>query len=188
MGGLKSYQLKKLQCLSPYSTSPFYPGGLQWAKNAQKGEIENRPWPYFFSQLDPMLFRIFSLKLIKETPCGHQPVNSNFEFYHPPLLKTNFWPCYFLNPLGNRRTWYKNQQTLKTHVTGRVVAERRVGDEVKLLPDEVEDKMEKQLLCHVGGFFFIICGSVMTSGYQLTLLFIVCFKLACMISDNGCKN
>ena len=33
-----------------------------------------------------MLFRIFSLKLIKETPCGHQPVNSNFEFYHPPLL------------------------------------------------------------------------------------------------------
>ena len=24
--------------------------------------------------------------------------------------------------------------------------------------------------------------------YQLTLLFIVCFKLACMISDNGCKN
>ena len=85
LGGLKSYQLKKLQCLSPYSTSPFYPGGLQWAKNAQKGEIENRPWPYFFSQLDPMLFRIFSLKLIKETPCGHQPVNSNFEFYHPPL-------------------------------------------------------------------------------------------------------
>ena len=87
LGGLKSYQLKKLQCLSPYSTSPFYPGGLQWAKNAQKGEIENRPWPYFFSQLDPMLFRIFSLKLIKETPCGHQPVNSNFEFYHPPLLE-----------------------------------------------------------------------------------------------------
>ena len=97
-------------------------------------------------------------------------------------------PFYFLNPLGNRRTWYKNQQTLKTNVTGRVVAERRVGDEVKLLLDEVEDKMEKQLLCHVGGFFFIICGSVMTSGYQLTLLFIVCFKLACMISDNGCKN
>ena len=90
LGGLKSYQLKKLQCLSPYSTSPFYPGGLQWAKNAQKGEIENRPWPYFFSQLDPMLFRIFSLKLIKETPCGHQPVNSNFEFYHPPLLKILF--------------------------------------------------------------------------------------------------
>ena len=89
MGGLKSYQLKKLQCLSPYSTSPFYPGGLQWAKNAQKGEIENRPWPYFFSQLDPMLFRIFSLKLIKETPCGHQPVNSNFEFYHPPLPQTS---------------------------------------------------------------------------------------------------
>ena len=89
LGGLKSYQLKKLQCLSPYSTSPFYPGGLQWAKNAQKGEIENRPWPYFFSQLDPMLFRIFSLKLIKETPCGHQPVNSNFEFYHPPLHKLN---------------------------------------------------------------------------------------------------
>ena len=87
LGGLKSYQLKKLQCLSPYSTSPFYPGGLQWAKNAQKGEIENRPWPYFFSQLDPMLFRIFSLKLIKETPCGHQPVNSKFEFYHPPLNK-----------------------------------------------------------------------------------------------------
>ena len=96
---------------------------------------------------------------------------------------------YFSNPLGNRKTWYKNQQTLKTHVTGRVVAERRVGDEVKLLPDEVEDKMEKQLLCPVGGFFFIICGSVMTSGCQLTLLFIVCFKLACMISDNnGCKN
>ena len=58
---------------------------------------------------------------------------------------------YFSNPLGNRRTWYKNQQTLKTYVTGRVVAERRVGDEVKLLLDEVEDKMEKQLLCLVGG-------------------------------------
>ena len=76
LGGFKSYQLKKLQCLSPYSTSPFYPGGLQWAKNAQKGEIENRPWPYFFSQLDPMLFRVFSLKLTKETPCGHRQVNS----------------------------------------------------------------------------------------------------------------
>ena len=61
-------------------------------------------------------------------------------------------PFYFLNPLGNRKTWYKNQQTLKTHVTGRVVAERRVVDEVKLLLDEVEDKMEKQLLCPVGGF------------------------------------
>ena len=97
---------------------------------------------------------------------------------------------YFSNPLGNRKTWYKNQQTPKTHVTGRVVAERRVGDEVKLLLDEVEDKMEKQLLCLVGGFFLIISCTVMTSGYQLTLLFIVCFKfkLACMISDNGCKN
>ena len=61
-------------------------------------------------------------------------------------------PFYFLNPLGNRKTWYKNQQTLKTNVTGRVVAERRVGDEVKLLLDEVEDKMEKQLLCLAGGF------------------------------------
>ena len=76
LGGLKSYQLKKPQCLSPYSTSPFYPGGLQWAKNTQKGEIENRPWPYFFSQLDTMLFRVFSLKLTKETPCGHRQVNS----------------------------------------------------------------------------------------------------------------
>ena len=42
----------------------------------EKVEIENRPWPYFFLQLDPMLFRVFSLKLTKETPCGHRQVNS----------------------------------------------------------------------------------------------------------------
>ena len=83
-GSLKVISIKKkLECFSQSSAAPFYPSGLQWVKNAQKVEIENRPWPYFFSQLDPMLFRVFSLKLTKETPCGHRQVNSKIFIFCP---------------------------------------------------------------------------------------------------------
>ena len=76
--------------MSQSSAAPFYPSGLQWVKNAQKVEIENRPWPYFFSQLDPMLFRVFSLKLTKETPCGHQQVNSKI-FIFCLITTPRYW-------------------------------------------------------------------------------------------------
>ena len=76
----------------------FIPVAFKWVKNAQKVEIENRPWPYFFSQLDPMLFRVFSLKLTKETPCGHQQVNSKIFIFclitTPRYSKRHFVLCF----------------------------------------------------------------------------------------------
>ena len=47
-------------------------------------EIENGRWPYSFSQLDPMLFRVFGPKLTKKSPPGRPPVNSNFGGLPPP--------------------------------------------------------------------------------------------------------
>ena len=39
-----------------------------------------------------MLFGVFGPKLAKESPCGHQLVNSNIAFYHPPL-SSNWNQC-----------------------------------------------------------------------------------------------
>ena len=49
-----------------------------------KVEIENRRWRYSFSQLDPMLFRVFGPKLTQKSPPGRPPVNSNFGGLPPP--------------------------------------------------------------------------------------------------------
>ena len=78
--------MKIIQCWWQWSAAPFSPSGLQKARNAEKVKIENRRWSYFFSKLDPMLFGVFGPKLAKESPCGHQLVNSSIAFYHPPLL------------------------------------------------------------------------------------------------------
>ena len=56
-------------------------------------EIENRRWPYSFSQLDPMLFRVFGPKLTKKSPPGPPPVNSNFGGLPPPPTVTLFHSC-----------------------------------------------------------------------------------------------
>ena len=63
----------------------------------------------FFSQLDTMLFGVFGPKLTNKSPCGHQLVNSNIAFYHPPLpmgRSLTFWswcvlflPQFFKNSL-----------------------------------------------------------------------------------------
>ena len=50
----------------------------------KKVEIKNRRWPYSFSQIDPMLFRVFGPKLTKKSPPGRPPVNSNFGGLPPP--------------------------------------------------------------------------------------------------------
>ena len=83
-GSLKVISIKKnLNVCHKVQRHHFIPVAFKWVKNAQKVEIENRPWPYFFSQLDLMLFRVFSLKLIKETPCGHRQVNSKIFIFCP---------------------------------------------------------------------------------------------------------
>ena len=58
-----------------------------------KVEIKNQRWPYFFSQLDPMLFRVFGPKLTQKSPPGPPPVNSNFGGLPPPLLLSglSYW-------------------------------------------------------------------------------------------------
>ena len=104
---------KNLNVFSKSSAAPFYPSGLQWVKNAQKVEIENRPWPYFFSQLDPMLFRVFSLKLTKETPCGHRQVNSKiFIFclittprYYRPYIRADMIFVGTFTQANFKQTW-----------------------------------------------------------------------------------
>ena len=96
-GVKKSYQMKIIQCWWQWSAAPFSPSGLQKARNAEKVKIENRRWSYFFSKLDPMLFGVFGPKLAKESPCGHQLVNSNIAFYHPPLLYQ--YSLYFISIL-----------------------------------------------------------------------------------------
>ena len=58
-------------------------------------EIENRRWPYSFSQLDPMLFRVFGPKLTKKSPPGPPPGNSNFGGLPPPPSKTHPIRSYF---------------------------------------------------------------------------------------------
>ena len=89
--------MKIIQCWWQWSAAPFSPSGLQKARNAEKVKIENRRWSYFFSKLDPMLFGVFGPKLAKESPCGHQLVNSKiFHFCQittPRYSRLQEWPC-----------------------------------------------------------------------------------------------